>query len=221
MLTLLLLVAAAGIIALQKVTKSYEDVRHLRTISVVPALQLDAHIRAANENYLRFLVDDARRFAQAHDSALTQARGRAEQLRDSSTTEEGRRGWSEVLTLLGQWGQVIQTSIVARRAGNAEEANRIRASQVQPLGIQLEAAIRENLDSTMRESDAKAIDGRDTSERAQLILIIGAILAFLSGIIAAVLLARSINRPLKESTHVLATSTAEILTATTQQAAGA
>ncbi|MBC7790186.1 MAG: MCP four helix bundle domain-containing protein [Anaerolineae bacterium] len=220
-LALLLIVAASGIIALQRVTRSYEDVLHLRNISVVPALQLDAHIRAANESFLRFLVGNDERFLPAYDSALAQARGYAEQLRDSSTVDEAQRGWSEVLTQLGQWGVATRMSTAARRAGNEEEASRIRATQVQPMGSQLYDEIRENIESTIRQSNVKALDGRNSSERAQVLLSIGAIIALLSGILAAVVLARSINRPLRESTSVLATSAAEILAATTQQAAGA
>jgi len=220
-LTLLLIVAAAGILALQRVTKSYEDVLHLRDISVVPALRLDASIRTANESYLRFLVGNEERFLPAHDSAVAQARQYAEQLRDSSTIEEARRGWSQVLSELGQWGEATRASIEARRAGNEEEASRIRASRVQPMGNKLYDEIRDNIDNTVRQSTLTANEGRATSERAQLLLTIGALIAFLSGITAAAVLARSINRPLRESTSVLATSAAEILAATTQQAAGA
>jgi len=184
-LTLLLIVAAAGILALQRVTKSYEDVLHLRNISVVPALRLDASIRTANESYLRFLVGNEERFLPAYDSAVAQARQYAEQLRDSSTIEEARRGWSQVLSELGQWGEATRASIEARRAGNEEEASRIRASRVQPMGNKLYDEIRDNIDNTVRQSTLTANEGRATSERAQLLLTIGALIAFLSGITAA------------------------------------
>ncbi len=220
-LTLLMIVAAAGILALQRVTKSYEDVRHLRNISVLPALRLEAQIRAANENFLRFLVGNDEQFIPAHDSALATAREHAEQLRDSSVTDEGRRGWSQVLAELGRWGEATRASITARRAGNEEEASRIRASRVQPIGLLLEDEIEANVGTTIRQSEIKAIEGRNSSERAQVLLTVGAIVALLAGIVAAVVLARSINRPLRESTSVLATSASEILAATTQQAAGA
>ncbi len=67
----------------------------------------------------------------------------------------------------------------------------------------------------------RAAEAAATTRNAELTVGFGTLLALLVVIVATVTVTRAVSRPLQETTGVLASSAAEILAATTQQASGA
>lgn len=219
-LTLILVVALVGGVAVRRTDTAYGKVIALHDATLVPALRAESEIRGANAFYLRFLVEREERFASGRDSAVAQARLLITRVRDAVTAED-RAAWDEIITALGRWETATRASMQASRAGNETEATRIRASEVQPTGATLDNLIRQDVAETIGEAHAAQISAQDVTGKAQWLILFVGILALATGTVAATILARGINKQLSETTNLLASSAAEILAATTEQAAGA
>jgi methyl-accepting chemotaxis protein len=218
-LTLVALVAAGGFWALRHTTTSYETALDGRRRLLAPAIRVESEVRAANVEHLRYLLDGREVYTAAKVNRVAAAKAIIDSIVDVAPAGEHRR-WAQVDSLIVAWSAMADTAAAARRGGNIAEANNIRATRVQPLRDQLDERIGERVEWARAYTDSVAAGGSGTSGDAQRGLVIGLLLALLGGLAAAYLLSRSINRPLQETSSVIASSAAQILAATTEQAAG-
>ena len=220
-LALLLLVAALGAWALRETNRSYEAAIAQRRTLLVPALEAESEVRTANVEYLRYLVEGDERHVRSRDSVAARGRTLLETLRESSPDEGLRRSWEQSLDLYDRWLAAADASIAARRAGNTAEAVRLRATQSQPLRTELDRTIRRGVARAGTVADETARAGELAADGAQTGLLVGSLVALLTGLLSAILLNRAITRPLQETSSVIASGSTQILAATTEQAAGA
>jgi methyl-accepting chemotaxis protein len=111
--------------------------------------------------------------------------------------------------------------MTTRIAGNSNVAAAIRSEVAAPIRERLEELLRTGVIRATARADGTAAEGASTAASTRVLLISGALLALVAGIIAAVLLNNAIVRPLQETSSVIASGSAEILSATTEQAASA
>jgi methyl-accepting chemotaxis protein len=219
-LFLLVLLAGAAVWALRRTTNAYQTALDGRRRMLTPSLQAESEIRAANVEFLRYMIEEDRRYLRARDSVLTIAHADLDEVRKAAGESE-RAEWEGTAALLNQWAQATTDATDALVAGKREQALDIRLTRAQPLRAQLDLRIRQAVVRAQALTDSIARQGDNTSHDAQQSLYAGAMLALLTSLGTAYLLSRAINRPLQETSGILATSAAEILAATTEQAAGA
>ena len=219
-LALLVVVAMIGASSLGKTADAYEMALASRRSSVVPALRAELEIKEANIEQLRGLYTNDPRYDRARDSLVTTSRVMLTQLRDTAGTPAERDRWTVASSLLSQWNDALLAASVASKAGDQPGVLRIRASRLQPLGDTLDAVIRSNITAGLRRADDEARVGQAAAQAARGTVTLAGILAIVLGAGAAYLLSRSITRPLQDTANVIASSSAEILSATTEQAAG-
>ena len=219
-LLLLLIVALIGIVSLRNTAATYELALAARRTTVVPALRAESELRGANVEELRYLGTGDQRYVRGRDSVLVLARQLMTQLADTASEQSLRDRWTRALGMLAQWSDAMRSASDAEARGASQDAQRIRTQQIEPIRQQLDSLIRTNVNEAQRQSDAVALQGMIGANDARNLAIVSAILALVIGVIAALLLSRSISRPLQETANVIAASSAEILAATTEQAAG-
>jgi methyl-accepting chemotaxis protein len=218
-LSVLLLAILASIAwwALRSSTREYTTALEARRGELVPTLRLESELRSTNVEFLRFVIEPTAGYDRRRDSTMrlveqliTQVRGR-----------EGRDArWDDVAQLVQRWDAAARRSMDAARRGDEATALNIRRNEVQPVRTELDARLDDVTEAITARTDSIAASGAATAEKARTGLIIGALLALLASIASALGLGRAINRPLQETSGVLATSAAEILAATTEQASG-
>jgi methyl-accepting chemotaxis protein len=219
-LALIIAVAAMGIWSLKRTTTAYQTALEARRTLIVPSLKAELDIGNANIQFLRFLVEEDRSYLRRRDSAVAVARSEIASVR-AAATETDRANWAESAVLLDQWATASNDASDALTAGRRDQALELRRTRVQPLRDQLDARLQNAVNRTQATADSVASQGNEASRSAQTSLYFGALLAMIASLASAFLLGRSINRPLQETSNVLATSAAEILASTTEQAAGA
>ncbi|MEX2182615.1 MAG: methyl-accepting chemotaxis protein [Gemmatimonadaceae bacterium] len=220
-LSLVVVVAAVGVVALRGASDAYRDALDQERRTLVPALSAHAEFRRAILDFVGFLARPNDAELRSRDSTLALSRGLLEQLRDRDSTAEGRAIWTDVLASAAEWDAASRASIAAMQAGRATEALRIRDERAVPARDVVRTAIERGIARAEQRVDAAILGAQTTARRMQLLLVFGALLALAVGSLAAVFLNRAIIGPLQETAGVLATSAAEILAATAQQAAGA
>ena len=221
LLSLVLLVAAVGAIALTTTTRASEAALRQHRAIVAAALNARDEFSRANLDYLFFLLRSDERWARSRDSTLALARERVAALRDSSEVGEHRQAWETAARLLDRWDDAVRASMQAAQGGRLDEALRIRDARVAAVRDSLRAIFLQETAAAERAADAYTGDARSAMRRSWIALLTTGVLALIIGIIAAVLLNRAVTNPLRETSSVLASSTAEILAATSQQASGA
>lgn len=220
-LGLVVLGAVMGIGALGRTADAYEEALTRERTVLVPALDAESESRDATIQYLRFLATGNERFAVARDSALAVARGLVEQVRDAALLPEDRELWTRALAALAGWDERSREAMAELREGREDEAARLQDVSVFPAREGIRAAIGQGVERAEQRTDAAVSAAGAEARRMQRFLAIGAGLALLVGILSGMLLNRAVTGPLRETTGVLASSAAEILVATTQQASGA
>lgn len=218
---LLILTGLIGAWALSRTVSSYEDALSKRRSLLVPTLRTQSEVRGANVELLRFILSSDERYAKKADSSVAAARDLvAEVGAAGGDSGEVAREWRPVAGLLDTWSKAQTDAIAAHRRGDQAAALSIRETRLEPVRNQLDSAIRSTANLVQANSDKVALDSRDGARLARLALLMGTLLAVLASIASAIILRRSINKPLRESANVIASSAAEILAATTEQAAG-
>ncbi|MEO8577681.1 MAG: methyl-accepting chemotaxis protein, partial [Gemmatimonadales bacterium] len=218
---LVIVVASVGVWALTRTVSSYEGVLASRRTVLLPTIRTESEVRGANAEVLRFLLSSDDRYARRADSAITAARELvAEVGRAIPDTGDVSRVWAPVPGMLDEWSKAQGDAIAAQRRGDQAGALSIRESRLEPIRNRLDNATRATAASLQKNSDDAALDSASRARNARVALLVGTLLAILASILVAVLLRRSINRPLRESANVIASTAAEILAATTEQAAG-
>ncbi len=220
-IALLIVAASLGVWALSRTVSSYEEALTKRRNLLAPTLRTQSEVRGADVEVLRFLLSSDERYAKKADSAVAAARDLVAQVRAASgDTGAVADVWTPVPALLDDWSKAQADAIAAHRRGEQAAALTIRETRLEPVRIRLDSAIRATAALVQQTSDRVALDSRDGARMARIALLIGTLLAILGSIASAVILRRSINRPLRESASVIVSSAAEILAATTEQAAG-
>ena len=218
-LLLVAVVAGGGFWALKHTGVSYEAALEGRRTLLAPAVSVESEIRAANVEDLRYLLDGGEQYLAAKATRIARAKGLIEGI-IGSLPPGYVTPWRSVDSLTTAWSVAADEAAVLRRTGNLAESNRIRVARVQPAREELDRRIAERVEWAKTYTDSIASDGQQTSARSRNSLLWGLLVALLVGIAATWVLSQSINRPLQESSAVLASSAAQILAATTEQAAG-
>jgi len=220
-LTLVVAVAAVGIVALRGASSAYRAALDQERRTLVPGLEAESEFRRANLDFLRYLLRPQEEHARSRDSAFALCRGLVLALRDSARTSEDRAIWEEALAAVAQWDQGSRASMAAASAGRHAEALQLRDSGAAPALQAARAAFQRGTDRAQRLTEAAVLASAAAATRMQTVLLLGGVLALAVGVVSAVLLNRAVSGPLQETTGVLASSAAEIMAATTQQASGA
>ncbi len=221
---LLVIVGVIGGWALTRAVNAYEGALTSRRSILVPVHRAETEVRGADVALLRQIITGDARSGASADSAIAVARSL---LTDAHTADVGegeqgeRRGsWALVLSTIEEWARAVDEAKTARERGDQTLALSIRDSRVEPIRARLADAMSTLALSVSKSADEKAAQSSDNARAARTVLIVGVILALMIAILSAVLISKSINRPLQESANVIAATAAEILAATTQQAAG-
>jgi methyl-accepting chemotaxis protein len=216
-IVLLLVLAGVALWALATTRRDFSHALEARRTELLPALRLESELRSTNVEFLRFMAEPNAGYDRRRDSTLRivqqllgEVNGRA--------TRDAR--WSQIGQLLDRWDGAVRRAMEQARRGNDAGALEIRRTEVQPVREELDETLREITGAITVRTDSIAADGDVSAQRAREGLVAGTIIALLAGLASALLLGRAINRPLQETSGVLATSAAEILAATTEQAAG-
>jgi methyl-accepting chemotaxis protein len=220
-LGLILVVTLVAVFALNRTVKGYQRALAEENDVVEVALRAQSRLRRAMVEYANYLLTSDERYVRSRDSILAVIRPMAQQLRDSAGTPEDRQVWSEGLAALDEWDQQSLASMLAVREGRKAEALRIRDTRAVPARDRAQAAFNTGVERADARSATIVATSQSTASRMQLILLLGSVLALVVGAVAGWRLNRAVSDPLRETTGVLASSAAEILAATTQQASGA
>ena len=129
--------------------------------------------------------------------------------------------WRAVESNLAQYEATLQQIVRLVRGGDDVAAMQFRRAQAQPQRVALENTLNEAVTQTQQRVDAGLERAEAGADAAQTVLWFALALALLIGAIAGYLLNRAISGPLQETSNVLATSAAQIVATTTQQASGA
>mgnify|MGYP000259330652 CR=1 FL=1 len=214
---LLVILASVALWALASTTREFSSALEQRRGELVPTFRLESELRSTNVEFLRFLIEPAGGYDRRRDSTLRIA----QQLLTQVRARPGRDPrWDDVAGLVSRWDEAARRAMDAARRGDEATAIAIRRAEVQPVRAELDALLNDLNERITARTDSIAANGVATNERARTGLVIGTLVALLAGISSAYFLTRAINRPLQETSGVLATSAAEILAATTEQASG-
>jgi CHASE3 domain sensor protein len=220
-LGLIVVVAAVGILALRNAVRAYESVlAHQRNVLVV-ALDAESEARDAAIQFLRFMVLRDEQYVRARDSSLALTRRLIEQVRDSVRFVEDRAPWTDALQALREWDEASRLAITEKRAGRDAQAQTVQETRVHPVRQQVRDAILRGVERANQRAEAVAAAAARQAARMQTLLIVAALLVLAVGGVSALVLASAVSGPLQETSGVLASSAAEILAATQQQASGA
>ena len=217
---LMLAIAAIGAFALSRSQQASRAALQQERGVLMPALQAKIDFQDANLAYLFFLLERDERRVARHDSSRAAAESNLRRVADS-VTADARAPWTTAAATLARIAEPMRRSMAAARAGRQDEALRIRDAEVAPLRDEMYRAIDEGVAVAQRRADAISSDAQSAAERARAMLLIGSLLALVTGILIAVLLSRAVSGPLQKTSAALASSAAEILASTTEQAASA
>lgn len=220
-LALVVAVSIVGAYALGRVTRADDAALRQERDVVSPALLARDHFQRANLDYLFYLVKQDERWSVSRDSNTALARSLVGALRDSADTEERRDGWGQALALLDRWNVAITKSMAVARGGRVDEALRVRDQEVGPIRDSLRAVLQVGMAQAQRASATHAKESDDVGRRMWIVLLGVSLLAMIIGVTTAWQLNRAVSGPLQNASQVLASSAAEILASTTQQASSA
>lgn len=220
-LALVVLVVVLGVIAVRGAARAQRVALDTERRTLVPALTAHSDLRRASGAYFIYLARRDEDELRTRDSILAAGRAALEQLRDSSVGSESRALWTEALDALAAWDRDVRASIAAYREGRTAEGQRLRDTRAIPGRDIAAAVIRRGVLRAEARTDSVTVAAARGAARWGLVLALGGALALVTGVVSAVLLNRAVSGPLQETTGVLASSAAEILAATTQQASGA
>jgi methyl-accepting chemotaxis protein len=213
-------IGAIGVWALRQTADSYGTALRAERNVLLRAVQARGSLRNANVFYLRSLVEQRAEHRASRDSAVAVARREMTELRDLNAGG-GTQQWTEALRLLTAWDDATTRVMSLYAAGNEAAALDIRAQQVQPLRDQLEVILNANVQTAMGDTDEIVRNAERRKTASEMAIIVALLLALVIFLLTAWLLNRTVSGRLQETSNVLATSAAEILSTTTEQASGA
>ena len=220
LLLLLALVAVVSVVALLETRSSYREALHTQEERASTGLESLQGIDASVVAFLSFLLTGNDTTLETLDERIAEARRVTVALRDSSESPQQVTGWTEAVRLFDSWEAAVQEAITARQETGQRAAQRIYEEQVIPIRQQHRDQVVALVDAEEARSDREADSASDTARNSTWIVLGVSALAIVLGILIAWGLARAITGRLRDAIGTLASSSAEILTATTQQASG-
>lgn len=217
-LMLLLVLALVAIIALRNTVSAYEAAQHDEREVLIPAMEARTAVQEATIEYHRFILTADDQFRSRQNAAGANSATLLERLRDNADDAGSRDRWTRTVALLTEWDSAIEASIEARAGGSLDDAVRIYNDRALPVRLQLNTAIGDAVRATELSTAASVTEAAAAAQRMEWLLIIASAVGLLIGLLSAMLLNRAVSGPLREATGVLASSAAEILAASTQQA---
>ena len=220
-LSLLAIGAVLGWVGLRRTVAAYDDALATERARVEPAVQAWSDWRSARGHYNRLVISEDSSARVRGDSLAQQAQALLAQLRDISTDARDREIWTSALGEVGEWHTLARSAAALARSNRQTEAVRLVDGPLTEQEVEPAALMREGVARSQALANRRVAEGERTSAAVRLAILLGGLLALGIGLAAAVLLNRAVSGPLIETTGVLASSAAEILAATTQQAMGA
>jgi len=217
---LVAVMALVGVWALRQTQEAYTDALRIEREVLLRSVNVRGNIRVANIAYLRQLVDEEATDTAEREAALREARDDIDWLQRELPGSDAVI-WAEVDALLTQWEVAVGESTSRFVAGDAAASTALRRERIQPLRDRIEATLQRGLDAAVATTDATVLEAGDRSGAAEAALAISLVLTILVLGVVGFFLNRAISIPLRETSAVLATSAAEILSTTSQQASGA
>lgn len=220
-LALLAIIAGLGALGISRTSSAYDEALISERGRIAPATQAWSDWRRARGDYNRLIISEDSLSRARADSLVRDAQAAIARLRDSSTTTDDRLLWGSVLASITEWHGVARNAAALATSGRQAEAVALVDGQLATQVEETAGLIQGGVERIRSRSDDLVAASRRTAANMRFAIMLGGVLAFLAGLIAAVLLNRAVSGPLRETTGVLASSAAEILAATTQQAMGA
>jgi methyl-accepting chemotaxis protein len=218
-LLLVIVITGIGWWALGRTASAYQAAMEHERDLIVRAYEARGAVRTANNAFLAYVLEPRPTHIESRDSAVASARALFEELLRSSPEETGP--WSEASQALDRWAAASAMAMQAAAGGDIDEATRIRTEQATPARENLEDAVDRGVEDAQARTEEQIEAASATTSGSQTALAIALVIAMIGGAIAAYYLYRAISDPLHETSNVLATTAAEILATTTQQASGA
>lgn len=219
LLTLVILVAGVGMYALSTTRETYRSA--IATDGRVErALEGTKAFSDAVREFRGFLLTGDDTYVEQSRQDVAVALRRITELRDESRTPELAARWDDILRTLERWRAAIEPVISAKKAGRDAAALRLNERTIS-FSRQENRRVRGLIQSEQRRAEEIANSASDRSSSAFWTVLVVAAIALVAGVAIALALARSITGRLRETIGTLASASAEILSATSQQAAGA
>lgn len=223
-LFLLGVLAAISSWTLAGIVRTYDDALRRERGVLLRALAAQNHVRAANVAYLRYLLEGDESYATQSASSIDLARDVLQLLQQTDTAAAGRdimvRPWADAQARLEGWRELVAQSMESDRRGDTEGALRLRG-EASIQRMQLDSLIDAEVEYTGAETDRAVQQATSNAAAARMTLLAGFLVAFVMGVFLAWRLIRAIQSTLREASGGLASSAAEILAVSTQQAASA
>lgn len=221
-LTLLVVVAAVGYIALQQTSDRSSALREQQTALFTQTIQIASGSRDAERAFLDYLVTGDPRSIAARQAEIDRTRRGIADLRAHAALTGLTGSVDSLTTELAAWVKATDEVVdVGQRQGIAAAA-KWRNDHVPPSVF---ATFRDHLDATVAAARGVIADRAreivDQAGQARWLLLVSAVAALVTGVAMAIILFRTVSRSLQDATGVLASTAAEIVAATTQQASGA
>lgn len=220
-LVLLAFNAAVGIYALREAKDAYTAALRQERVVLVTALEARVKFQDANLDYLFYVLEPKDRWATERGQSLDSARALLSRLADSASTPEAQQLWRSAGSQVDQWDDGARRSMAAAQAGRLPEALRIRDTDVMPTRDAISSSMARGMTIARQRTNEIARDAGLAAHRLMWVLAIASLLALAIGLITAFLLNRAVSGPLQRATGVLASTAAEIVASTNQQAASA
>jgi methyl-accepting chemotaxis protein len=217
---LVITIALVGVWALREVSRDYAAAVDAEREVLLRAVEARGGMRNANVAYLRFILEANPAHRSTWDTAGSSARAAMELLRQDDRVADTQT-WDEALRLLSDWQAASADAMALWARGDRDGALEVRSQRVQPLRDRLEATIATGLENAQSRTNAAVDLAAGTGRNSERAIIIALLLALLLFIATAYLLNRAVAEPLQDASAVLATSAAEILATTSEQASGA
>ncbi len=221
-LALLVVISAIGYLALERTASQLNENDAQGAALLTASSQARGASRDAERALLDYLLTGNAKQLADRQQYLEQARRSLADLRAMPVLQGHEAIVDSVVAELERWKRLTDDLIAVGQRQGLVAAQRFRLDRVPPTVFE---DFRGHLDAEIAAARgviaARSRDAAAGAARARRQLLLAALLALVLGVGAAVVLYRAVSRPLQETTGVLATSAAEILAATTQQAAGA
>ncbi len=221
LLALLLGVAGVGYDSLQRLTAQLAETDRASTSILQASTQARGAGRDAERALLDYLLTGDPAQISARRQSLELAQRGVRDLRADPILASRTGALDSVVAELERWRSLTDDVIQVAQQRGLTEARKSRDQRVPP---EVFEQFRGDLDAQVAAARevvaARSRQAVQAAGRASVILFVAVVLAVGIGVIAGVLLHRAVSRPLQETSGVIASSAAEILAATTQQASG-
>jgi methyl-accepting chemotaxis protein len=219
-LLLVAIVSAMAVYALRQALQAYDAALAHEQQVLIAGLEARNDFQRANLDYIFYLVAPEGRWLASHDSTGEATRRRLADLASARETVDGQE-WRRSADLVSQWTAVTRSSMAAAKAGRQAEALRMRDEQVGPVRDSVRVSIERGMSMARQRTDSISGAARRAAGQMERLIILAGLLSLVTGIVATMVLSRSVTGPLRQTSSILASGATEILATTAQQAASA